>query len=1156
MFTPRKIALLAGASLLLLQSNNALADRLLTENFEYNSGGLYNQGSWLHHSKNTNEPIQLVSPALTYPGYQDETKGYSVKLIGTDATTAHERLQKAFADNDNSVKSGDVYLAALVNFSKASTGDVYFLTMCQRGATKDDGFVDGKTGSEYPRVFATTDTDGKFCLGISKNSASVQAKSGPVELNQTYLIVLKYTFVDGTKNDEVCLYVNPAKESEPVADAIKVDPTKSGDASTTMGLQGITLRQGSSGTKIGPDVLIDAVRVATSWGELWDGNGGGDDPEPPVGDATITVPAELSFGSMLQYSSTTASINVKATGLTGDITVSSTTSDVKPAVTTIPMDEAMSADGYTLTLSYKANAATLNGSLSFSADGAETVSTTLSSEVTPVTPFANFKQVSGFSQENIYYFQGKATVTHIDLTNSKLYCQDIYGGGAVFDLSMLSNALTLEVGDRFTNTYCFPGETSLGITPLYLLDLVAPKVTSSDVTVEPLEITLDELSRDAETYANRLVKVLDVDFGEAAGNNFTTASVAVTTTTGSGRVRSFAATDVLGTAIPAKAKSVTGISTSATAAIVTMRSLADLVPDEAQADEPTLEYTTETLINASEYQEVNKSVDFGTITVKYANLTKPVSVWLGGTNRNMFAIDSEEIPAGTGTAVIKVTYTPTSTGRHTANVVLDATPVELSQSISIAARAYDPAVIPTINVDASGLTEFEAAVNGTHEQTITYTTENLLDYGSIKVTGNSGAFIISSASMLTNGQYTLKISFKPKSEGKFTDTIVFSADKAESVSVQVSGHTTGSAPVEDKEGDEFTMAAFDTTNAHSLLKEDFQNLGAATNKPFHLNQWTNTALTGTRAWWAYNELNTDNWTAKVTAYDSKATASSDAQMLLISPCLDFVNAAQPLLTFRVMGKFMTDAMFDNLQVLYIDPTDASTQSLTAKATASSPLDQVWAEEFSGIGIPVGSDANNSWYDFVIDLKGMPIADKFFIAFGYTSVRGKDTSTTYLLDDFTWGRGDLPFIRPSHRELAIDGTINNETISEEVTVEVLNLSKPISLKMTGAHASKFTVEPAELPAEGGTFKVHFNSENAGAHEAYVSLTSEGSPEALIAVKANNDSSAVDAIGSDSDVKVNVYNLQGMQIKSNVDLKDATKGLPKGIYIVNGKKVYVK
>lgn len=1154
MFTPRKFALLAGTALLLLQSNNALAERLLDENFEYNSGGLYNQGSWIRYGTNTGEPIQLVTPGLTYPGYQDEAKGYSVKLIGSKENVPHEKLQKAFSDNDNSVISGDVYMAALVNFSKVPSGDVYFLNMCQRVSA---GFLDGKTGSDIPRIFASTDTDGKLYLGVSKNTGSPQAKSAPIELNKTYLVVLKYTFIDGTNNDKLCLYINPAKDKEPVADALVADASKA-DVSTKYGLQGVVLRQGSTTSKIGPDVLIDAVRVATSWDELWDGNGGGDNPEPPVGKATITVPAELSFGSMLQYSSTTASINVKATGLTGDIIVSSTSSDVKPSVTTIPMDVAMSAEGYTLTLSYKANSATLSGNLSFAAEGAETVSTTLSSEVTPVTPFANFKQVSGFSQENIYYFQGKATVTHIDGTNSKLYCQDIYGGGAVFDLSMLSNALTLKVGDRFTNTYCFPGETSLGITPLCMLDLVAPKVTSSNVTVEPLEITLDELSRDAETYANRLVKVLDVDFGEAAGNNFTTSGVAVTTTTGSGRVRAFATTDVLGTAIPAKAKSVTGISTSATSAIVTMRSLADLVPEEVQADEPTLEYTTETLINASEYQEVNKTVDFGTITVKYANLTKSVSVWLRGTNRNMFAIDTEEIPAGTGTAVIKVTYTPTSTGRHTANVVLDATPVELSQSIAIAARAYDPAVTPTITVDDSALTEFEAAVNGTHEQTITYTTENLLDYGSIKVTGNSGTFIISSASMLTNGQYSLKISFKPKSEGKFTDTIVFSADKAESVSVQVSGHTTGSAPVEEKEGDEFTMAAFDTTNAHALLKEDFQNLGAATNKPFHLNQWTNTALTGTRAWWAYNELNTDNWTAKVTAYDSKATESSDAQMLLISPCLDFVNAAQPLLTFRVMGKFMTDAMFDNLQVLYIDPTDASAQSLTAKAvaTASSPLDNVWAEEFTGIGIPVGSDANNSWYDFVIDLKGMPIADKFFIAFGYTSVRGKDTSTTYLLDDFTWGRGDIPFIRPSHRELSIDGTINNETISEEVTVEGLNLSKPISLKMTGAHASNFTVEPAELPAEGGTFKVHFNSENAGAHEAYVSLSSEGSPEALIAVKANNDSSAVDAIGIDSDVKVNVYNLQGIQIKSDVELKDATKGLPKGIYIVNGKKVYVK
>ena len=38
-------------------------------------------------------------------------------------------------------------------------------------------------------------------------------------------------------------------------------------------------------------------------------------------------------------------------------------------------------------------------------------------------------------------------------------------------------------------------------------------------------------------------------------------------------------------------------------------------------------------------------------------------------------------------------------------------------------------------------------------------------------------------------------------------------------------------------------------------------------------------------------------------------------------------------------------------------------------------------------------------------------------------------------------------------------------------------------------------------------------------------------------------------------VNVYNLQGMMVRSNVVAEEASVALPAGIYIVNGKKIAV-
>ena len=47
-----------------------------------------------------------------------------------------------------------------------------------------------------------------------------------------------------------------------------------------------------------------------------------------------------------------------------------------------------------------------------------------------------------------------------------------------------------------------------------------------------------------------------------------------------------------------------------------------------------------------------------------------------------------------------------------------------------------------------------------------------------------------------------------------------------------------------------------------------------------------------------------------------------------------------------------------------------------------------------------------------------------------------------------------------------------------------------------------------------------------------------------------------VAGDSEAPVNVYNLSGVLVRQNVKAGQATNGLAKGLYIVNGKKLFVK
>ncbi len=646
---------------------NAQADRYLTENFDYPVGNLYGQGNWLWYGTQDADPVQVVDTALTLAGYQPTATGKAARIGNT---ASGQDVMVKFADQP--ITSGAVYTAALINVKSVTDDDVYFLSYIAPGTA---GVQDKKTSSEIGRLLAVASSEGKYKLKISRNSSTqLETTADEYELGKTYLVVLMYQLVDGTKNDIIKLWVNPAdKAKEPAAAAQITDMTvhTSADASR---LQAVELRQGSSASKTGPQVIVDAMRIASSWADLFD--------QSATEDPVLTV-----------------------------------------------------------------------------------------------TP------------------------------------QAVYEADA---------------------------------TPL------------------------------------------------------------------------------------------------------------------------------------------GQAVTYATYKVDYKNLPTATQVYLTGKNRDQYAIDLAEIPAGSGSATVNLTYKPTAIGKHTARINFESSVSTLNTGFEATALAYDPQNLPTITVTADHLDTFKCKAGETVKQTFTVTTANFPDYGKAAVAGTAkGAFIINNATLLKSGTTTITVTFKPNEAGNYSDVITLSGVKAESKTIALTGVALQGGTTPGAEGDTLPLLS---DNPRKLLIESFDNV--TRNTAVKLDGWKNLALKGTRAWWGYEWTDNGNKAAKVTPYDSKieAGAGTPCQMMLVTPPLDYKNAASQIFSFRVMGDFMTQGMADKLEVCYIEKNG----------------NDMYVEPIDGIAIPATADLNKDWQSFDLHLENQNIADVFYIGFRFTSTRGADHVATYYVDDVKWG----------------------------------------------------------------------------------------------------------------------------------------------------------
>lgn len=1102
------------------------------DDFEYPEGNLFGQGGWMHFGSNPNDPIQIVKTPLTYPGYYEKADGKSVRL--GDANSA-EDLMVRFAEEDASIKEGNLYFSALINVEKQPTGKVYSLSLLTRA--KRIAIEEGKSPNEFGRIFfAPADNTDEVKIGVERGGAKPAYAAEPLKLGKTYLVVMRYEInATGQGKDNVYLYVNPASfKSEPTTPSAVIDGINHpGGGVTSYGLQGIELRQGSTYNASAPVFNVASVRVSDTYGGLF-----GQQAE----DTTPTFKASkksLILGSVYTGDEYSEDLTITGANLTGDISVESSS----PAVTVTPAQlskaDVMSGDGAKLNVKVVYTEGTQNATLTLKSKGAKDVVIKVSWEGFSPAAISTLKALYSENPEagTTYRYSGEATVLYVDKgsAHATYYLQDATAGISFVDENDMLTS-DVEAGDRITGTI-FGLMKSFGTLYAVPFNVNMGKVLSKGNTVEPVEVSLADLKAAPQNYVAKLVKVKGVKFKDVAENAVFAQGMQqpiVTDGTNEAKVRIFKNTTLIGKSIPTDEVELTGILTSAseTQLIIAPRGADDVA---AAAQGPaSFEVTLPQVGLVAGF--IGKTVEAANIHISAKNLPAPILLELTGAGSKHFSLSTSKIEKGSSETDVIVFYTPTTVAKHKANLLIDCAALpELSQTLVINAYAIDEKNPPKATLNPTALAKFEAKVNETQEQTLEITTSGLPDFGKIAVK-TPGVFRLNNTMLMKAAKNVVKVTFAPTAAGTFDNALIISALGMEDIVVPIQGVATEGAQTDPtKEGDDFALS---TASPVKLLNETFDK-ATDRNKPFKFEGWTNTVLQGTRAWWGYsfsdNDESAGEKVAKITPYDSKVADGEETPMevLLVTPALDFKNAKSKMFTFRVRGDYLQDGQTDKLELCYIDMEE------------SKPY--VQPIEFA---LPCTKDQSGEWYEYHLDLTNYELPDVMFMGFKFTGTRGRFNSATYYVDDITYGRTDIPVIRPSVMQLAFTAQVGKDAISDVVKVTTENLAEPVKLSLGGANKSKFKLSASSLDAAGGSFSVAFNSSEEGVHEAYVKLASRGAADKFIALSVNNIvASGIAAIPANA-AHIVVYDLAGHIVVDKVQAtpSEAVNGLAKGVYVV--------
>lgn len=257
------------------------------------------------------------------------------------------------------------------------------------------------------------------------------------------------------------------------------------------------------------------------------------------------------------------------------------------------------------------------------------------------------------------------------------------------------------------------------------------------------------------------------------------------------------------------------------------------------------------------------------------------------------------------------------------------------------------------------------------------------------------------------------------------------------------------------------LVDFSKDKAQARLVESFDN--ELHHGALSIDGWRNLAFAGNRPWVSYQQRMQDSGTlndedvAKVTLYKATPQGEQELTAFLVSPLLSYEEAKTKELTFRL---FKQTALEQDKFFVYIAPV----QGGKIGQVLLLPIEQI---------TPGGKLNERVWYDYLLKLneyEGLDNLKEFVVIFALQSPLGaNETSTVYLLDDFSWGREDNAVISVDKKLLAFF-ELQSSPLDLEVTTK--NARESVRTMMISANNSPqvFKLDKPTLPATGGTLSV--------------------------------------------------------------------------------------
>lgn len=231
---------------------------LVNDDFNYTAGSLTTaNANWVAFSGAGSSPVTVASPGLTYTGYWSSGSTNKITIASQATTTSQEDVYREF----EAMTANTVYVSFLLNLTdvsnlnpNTSTTGNYFFALLPNSSTSN--YV-----SRMVVRLGTVAT--KYQLGIRPGSGSTVTWGADMDPGTTYLVVLRYTFVSGTANDVVDVWINPTLGATPPAATFSSsDWTGSTEPPN---IARIALRQAGGAAASTPSASLDGFRVGTNW---------------------------------------------------------------------------------------------------------------------------------------------------------------------------------------------------------------------------------------------------------------------------------------------------------------------------------------------------------------------------------------------------------------------------------------------------------------------------------------------------------------------------------------------------------------------------------------------------------------------------------------------------------------------------------------------------------------------------------------------------------------------------------------------------------------------------------------------------------------------------------------------------------------------------